>query len=968
MMPSNMVDGSLFLMRDACLRTKITARPCSGAVTSCRRQHVVQNRPDPKTVTKDVVIAHADPPPPRLCSEQHLLHAQLFAYSLTGSVQRDAVQPLPIRECGVSLEHHSRSCRRRSRRAAIPLPSAVPYTRFVYVYSVYLYSTMLIGNAKAREWGSRQCRRRLPSVWAYPFAGSLSDALARALSLIGYCVLRKIPHWLRCLRHQAMIDERRSHILLNCDAILLACDAAVRGSWHKRVFRLCITNTLAGIKGRGKRESPEKTCRPKASSGTIPTCENPAIKIVCTPGPTRRLPVSHLRGERRCKPGERRETIHHQADQLKTWLQLPLLGRLAGYMTHAPLRLISCCSSYLARTENGGTRRGARPYTGHTEQFTIQKAQKIVTTSPGVEASDVPVCKEMGPGSHLMRVSRAQMDSLPVAEYGLLVRGAKERVQCNYNYNSTRGPWLFLQRLPATCVASADMQSHCVISREDASCLPTRFACLPPTKGEPSSIPGFSHVGIVPDDAAGTADFLGDLPFLQPLHSGTAPYKLHFPLIGSQDLVLNSTVLYILKQTSFLHWLLHRSEATPFLTELQVIGAHNCEVFIYWHRVTQGVSDKVRSNGKRIATSQKHSFYPEDTFAVPAAAFQATEAQSQWGTGIAITVVSPAITPLDCVPNASVTAIITISSSSRSWPPVAERAPDLEFTNSDVNYQRGKPVPPYARGWLDYSLPTKAEGLDCSPPTEANRVHSSAGSLQICAYGNRAGLCCWSPGPGARWRGTILVTGLSPKTKSIHTRARWVANADNGVPYRPPRGEDGEANAGSNGKFAGHRVLSGISRFVLPCISALLYAQFASSAFKSLLLKVAQISLLHTEKCPMLDDLERPGVRRQEKRRVRRATSGGETKVTSWSGVCGLRASSSVAHELAYAPGVLCKTSNTSVTYRPEASCRCKLRLPDLPPPGSGSQPGRIRARIFSQMRNEPVPTSVYGEVGSNIR
>ncbi|KAJ8878658.1 hypothetical protein PR048_019241 [Dryococelus australis] len=29
------------------------------------------------------------------------------------------------------------------------------------------------------------------------------------------------------------------------------------------------------MKGRGKREIPEKTRRPAASSGTIPTCENP---------------------------------------------------------------------------------------------------------------------------------------------------------------------------------------------------------------------------------------------------------------------------------------------------------------------------------------------------------------------------------------------------------------------------------------------------------------------------------------------------------------------------------------------------------------------------------------------------------------------------------------------------------------------------------------------------------------------
>ncbi|KAJ8869329.1 hypothetical protein PR048_030904 [Dryococelus australis] len=43
------------------------------------------------------------------------------------------------------------------------------------------------------------------------------------------------------------------------------------------------------------------------------------------------------------------------------------------------------------------------------------------------------------------------------------------------------------------------------------------------------------------------------------------------------------------------HWLLHRCKATPILAELHVIGAHNCEVFIYWRRVTQDVQDKSAS-------------------------------------------------------------------------------------------------------------------------------------------------------------------------------------------------------------------------------------------------------------------------------------------------------------------------------------------------------------------------------------
>ncbi|KAJ8869107.1 hypothetical protein PR048_030673 [Dryococelus australis] len=51
------------------------------------------------------------------------------------------------------------------------------------------------------------------------------------------------------------------------------------------------------------------------------------------------------------------------------------------------------------------------------------------------------------------------------------------------------------------------------------------------------------------------------------------------------------TVLSVLELASFLHWLLHRYETMAILTELHVIGTHNCEVFFHWCRVTQDVSE-----------------------------------------------------------------------------------------------------------------------------------------------------------------------------------------------------------------------------------------------------------------------------------------------------------------------------------------------------------------------------------------
>ncbi|KAJ8870460.1 hypothetical protein PR048_029482 [Dryococelus australis] len=73
-----------------------------------------------------------------------------------------------------------------------------------------------------------------------------------------------------------------------------------------------------------------------------------------------------------------------------------------------------------------------------------------------------------------------------------------------------------------------------------------RVDCSPPTEANPGSIPdqgvapGFLQVGIVADDAAGRRVFSGDLTFPPPLLPGAYPFSLHFTLISSQDLVVES--------------------------------------------------------------------------------------------------------------------------------------------------------------------------------------------------------------------------------------------------------------------------------------------------------------------------------------------------------------------------------------------------------------------------------------------
>ncbi|KAJ8873764.1 hypothetical protein PR048_024598 [Dryococelus australis] len=88
--------------------------------------------------------------------------------------------------------------------------------------------------------------------------------------------------------------------------------------------------------------------------------------------------------------------------------------------------------------------------------------------------------------------------------------------------------------------------------------------------GEPGSIPcgivpGFSHVGIVPGDAAGLRVFSGISRSPSPLNSGAAPYSHHSTLIGSRNFDIKSrTNLVNCPLVSFYFKLgLHEAEEYP---------------------------------------------------------------------------------------------------------------------------------------------------------------------------------------------------------------------------------------------------------------------------------------------------------------------------------------------------------------------------------------------------------------------
>ncbi|KAJ8891531.1 hypothetical protein PR048_004059 [Dryococelus australis] len=122
-----------------------------------------------------------------------------------------------------------------------------------------------------------------------------------------------------------------------------------------------------------------------------------------------------------------------------------------------------------------------------------------------------------------------------------------------------------------------------------------RLACLPLTKANWVQSPA----GSLPDfrlrESCMTMPLVsgfsrGSPVFPPPFHSGIAP---HFP--RSPSSALRTSLLRAAQISSLhlagvvLHWLLQRCEDTPSLTELHVIEAHNCEVFLYWCRVTQAM-------------------------------------------------------------------------------------------------------------------------------------------------------------------------------------------------------------------------------------------------------------------------------------------------------------------------------------------------------------------------------------------
>ncbi|KAJ8874131.1 hypothetical protein PR048_024973 [Dryococelus australis] len=246
------------------------------------------------------------------------------------------------------------------------------------------------------------------------------------------------------------------------------------------------------MKGRGKREIPEKTYRLAASSGTIPGANPPRIE----PGLVWEGRGSLTTSRPRPPGGELRN------GRLRgTKLRSPTLGRfVAG--KRASEKMWMALDIEILRADEGEDVSMEQRHAGMKGAGETGDPRENPLTN-GIVRHD----------SHMRKFGVARLGIEPGSHWWEASRLI------------ARPPWsLFVASTIVTNDVVRLLASH---------------------QGKPDSIPGgitprFPHVGIVPDDAAGRRVFSRISRFPPPLRSGTAPYLPRFTRVGSQDLDVKS--------------------------------------------------------------------------------------------------------------------------------------------------------------------------------------------------------------------------------------------------------------------------------------------------------------------------------------------------------------------------------------------------------------------------------------------
>ncbi|KAJ8869265.1 hypothetical protein PR048_030837 [Dryococelus australis] len=364
-------------------------------------------------------------------------------------------------------------------------------------------------------------------------------------------------------------------------------------------------NARAGV----KREIPEKTRRPTASSSTIPTCENPVTRRGIKTGsywweasvliaqPSRPLldckfTYTHIpnlaqhydlslknlnmhcpvRSDVVIKQKIRKVCCNHQIptnsgsdrefQQLSARVRRTCLVEIRGYLTLWRKSLIPRAPEAQAKKMAALARKKLQPRSPVSAlQRSRQQAdhpigdisQSAVSNQIRGQFQELRAANAKLPGKR-MNVSNTAR-AIPSSVFALFLRHRpfftshtfpslsnmpRDRVIC-----TCRG-WLQYRVLPS--IVCAPRSSSRVSNNTLKSTYVARKTTRLPHLGESGSIPGgvapaFSHVGIVPYDAAGQRVFSGISRFPRPSIPALLHTHLASALIGSQDLDVGAAVV-----------------------------------------------------------------------------------------------------------------------------------------------------------------------------------------------------------------------------------------------------------------------------------------------------------------------------------------------------------------------------------------------------------------------------------------
>ncbi|KAJ8869798.1 hypothetical protein PR048_028806 [Dryococelus australis] len=324
-----------------------------------------------------------------------------------------------------------------------------------------------------------------------------------------------------------------------------------------------VPDTGAGKKGRGKREIPEKTRRPTASSGAIPICENPVTRPGIEPG----------------SPWWEASVLIAQPPlQHAQWPATPSLAPRAPcptwrYDPGTSCGALCCVATGVntfavdntdCRRRCGRARRSHGPRCSdpvHTSQYSRRnqlRMEAIDRRKPALARRAV------------LPLQGAHRGTSKAAE-AIRTRGAVKAITPRTPPGARGVPWDY----------SPPKEANHFDSRRGRSRIFAR--------------------GNRAGRCRWSADFLGYLQFPSPLHSGAAPYAPRFTNIGSQDLDYKSGLNLFNAGRSWEGFILQgrRSSPLPYMSPSRIVIATQSEA-------EYGTAPESKGGGKREILEKTH--------------------------------------------------------------------------------------------------------------------------------------------------------------------------------------------------------------------------------------------------------------------------------------------------------------------------------------------------------------------------